>query len=229
MSRKGFTLVELLAVIAILGLIVVLAVPNVMNMFNNAKKTAFKADVQMIFRQAQTDFVSDSFNVSGPKWYCKDGTGSGNSVDDCKELKIVTNLDYAVCMYSDGNLSFISAKDDEYVYSLYNHSYSITISDIREDDIKPANDYVGEDSFKIWQTIVVIKDADSGVGDPQRFNAGKKLLPTGKPTLEEAPTGEYGKLNIKIGEERISIDESKLNASNLQINDNATFAAGSED
>ena len=38
MSKKGFTLVELLAVIAILAILVIIALPNILKMFNNAKK-----------------------------------------------------------------------------------------------------------------------------------------------------------------------------------------------
>ena len=34
MKRKGFTLVELLAVIAILALLVIIALPNVLKIFN---------------------------------------------------------------------------------------------------------------------------------------------------------------------------------------------------
>ena len=41
MSKKGFTLVELLAVIAILAILVIIALPNVLKMFNDSKKNAF--------------------------------------------------------------------------------------------------------------------------------------------------------------------------------------------
>ena len=41
MKYKGFTLVELLAVIAILALLVIIALPNVLKMFNQAKKDTF--------------------------------------------------------------------------------------------------------------------------------------------------------------------------------------------
>ena len=37
MNRKGFTLIEVLAVIIILGIILVVAVPNISNIFNNSK------------------------------------------------------------------------------------------------------------------------------------------------------------------------------------------------
>ena len=39
MKKRGFTLVELLAVIAILAILVLISLPNVVGMFNNAKKS----------------------------------------------------------------------------------------------------------------------------------------------------------------------------------------------
>jgi type IV pilus assembly protein PilA len=47
-SKKGFTLVELLAVIVILAIILAIAVPSISGMVSNAKKSAFEDDVKMI-------------------------------------------------------------------------------------------------------------------------------------------------------------------------------------
>ena len=41
MNKKGFTLVELLAVIAILAILVIIALPNVLSMYNEARKNTF--------------------------------------------------------------------------------------------------------------------------------------------------------------------------------------------
>ena len=41
MKKKGFTLVELLAVIAILSILVIIALPNIVGMFTKAKKDLF--------------------------------------------------------------------------------------------------------------------------------------------------------------------------------------------
>ena len=48
MKKNGFTLVELLAVIAILAILVIVAMPNILGMFNEAKVNTFIVDVQMI-------------------------------------------------------------------------------------------------------------------------------------------------------------------------------------
>lgn len=48
MKRQGFTLVELLAVIAILAILVLVAVPNVLGMFNQAKKIHLLQTKEMV-------------------------------------------------------------------------------------------------------------------------------------------------------------------------------------
>lgn len=65
MNNKGFTLVELLAVIAILAILVIVAMPNVLGMFNEAKLNTFVTEVQTIMSQAQTDFLTESFKYQG--------------------------------------------------------------------------------------------------------------------------------------------------------------------
>ena len=59
-NRKGFTLVELLAVVAILSLLVIIALPNVMSMFNNAKKNAFATELKEVYKTAEQKWISDS-------------------------------------------------------------------------------------------------------------------------------------------------------------------------
>ena len=63
-NKKGFTLVELLAVIAILAILVVIALPNVMGMFNSAKKNSFITEVQTLMSQSETDYVTNTFGAN---------------------------------------------------------------------------------------------------------------------------------------------------------------------
>ncbi len=51
-NKKGFTLVELLAVIVILAIIMVIALPAVMTAMNNGRKNAFKVYAQKVLTVA---------------------------------------------------------------------------------------------------------------------------------------------------------------------------------
>jgi type IV pilus assembly protein PilA len=53
-NRNGFTLVELLAVIVVLGIILVIAIPNVLGIIDNARKDSFAATAKMMASQAKT-------------------------------------------------------------------------------------------------------------------------------------------------------------------------------
>jgi len=47
-NKKGFTLIELVIVVAILGVLALLIVPNVMNRVSEAKETVLEANIKVI-------------------------------------------------------------------------------------------------------------------------------------------------------------------------------------
>ena len=60
MKKKGFTLVELLAVIAILAILVIIALPNVLKMYNDSKKNAFMTEAQNLAKEVSSKYISES-------------------------------------------------------------------------------------------------------------------------------------------------------------------------
>ena len=60
MSRKGFTLIELLVTIFILSLIMLVAVPNVMNIVDKNKKETYVNDAKKMITLAEYKLKSDS-------------------------------------------------------------------------------------------------------------------------------------------------------------------------
>ncbi len=68
MNRRGFTLVELLAVIVILGIIITIFVPSVINLINE-NSTKIYANKEKILKNAAEDYV-----MSNSSFVLPDGT-----------------------------------------------------------------------------------------------------------------------------------------------------------
>ncbi len=78
-SKKGFTLVELLAVIVILAIILAIAVPGISNIVDSSRKSAFESNVKMIISGIETAALEASFNgTAGP---VETATPTGTTVD----------------------------------------------------------------------------------------------------------------------------------------------------
>lgn len=60
MNKRGFTLVELLAVIVVLGIVISIAVPTTMNLINNSKKKAFVHDARAYIDAARYSVLSEN-------------------------------------------------------------------------------------------------------------------------------------------------------------------------
>ena len=97
MKKNGFTLVELLAVIVILAIILVIAVPKITDTIDNARRGSLESSVKMVAAQAETQkTVADTlegvtFSDSGT---CKTTDGNAASWTG------LNNSDYDTCSYT---------------------------------------------------------------------------------------------------------------------------------
>ncbi len=69
LNKKGFTLVELLAVIVVLAIIIVIAAPQVLNAMNDAKKKSFQLEGQRVIDAAISTYTSNQL-VGNPNKTC---------------------------------------------------------------------------------------------------------------------------------------------------------------
>ena len=108
-NKKGFTLVELLAVIAILAILVIIALPNVIKMFNNAKKSSFLTETKEVLGESRKKFINDSISSSSSNGiYCRSKTDSINPLDLSGR-----KINYYIKTDSSGNVNAIVVWDEE--------------------------------------------------------------------------------------------------------------------
>lgn len=69
-NKKGFTLVELLAVIVVLAIIILIAMPAVLSSMEKARKNSFAVEANEVIRAAQTAYADAVMN----------GKASGNNI-----------------------------------------------------------------------------------------------------------------------------------------------------
>lgn len=95
-NEKGLTLVELLAVIVILGIIAAIAVPSIGNIIENSRIKAIKADAQTALSAANMYFAEggeaeDKGVVTVAKLVTNGFLDDNGSLTDATEIKQVAN------------------------------------------------------------------------------------------------------------------------------------------
>lgn len=127
LNNKGFTLVELLAVIVVLAIIMIIAIPSVLKSMNNAKKGAFKIEAQKVLNTAQQIYESDEMlNSYQAASHNTEGTYYCYTLD---ELGVTTGNTYKgfVEIIVDG-----ATNEASYYLTLSDKSYSVASKEYKE-------------------------------------------------------------------------------------------------
>jgi len=166
MNKKGFTLVELLAVIAILALLVIIALPNVLKMFNQAKKDMFLTEAKTIYKEISKKYISET--MRGNKISI---ISNNNNKLDLES----NNLKYKVKLNNDGSIKKFEVSNENYCISgKFNNLSDLTTDKITEgkcEEISSKN-FSTDD----WETIIdAIREGDGSeyaVGSTKEVNLG---------------------------------------------------------
>ena len=81
--KKGFTLVELLAVIIILAIVALIALPIIMDVVEDSRKSAAKSGAAMVLSSVKNYFAENYFNTEFNGYTC-----SINNRTGCTELSL---------------------------------------------------------------------------------------------------------------------------------------------
>ena len=109
-NKKGFTLIEILAVIALIGVIMLLIIPNVVNLFKRAQKSAFYDEAVILYSNAYTSYLFNSSEGDYTKRFCK-GKDTTTKLIDVDEKE---NFYYDITVNSFGEVISMKVSDDSY-------------------------------------------------------------------------------------------------------------------
>ena len=158
-TRKGFTLVELLAVIVVLGLILVIAVPQVMNVINDSKKGVLAASARLIANSAENIKLSN------------DTMGISTELQ-CSDVSKISKEDYKDCTieFVDGEARVTIIGQGKYE--------GMVVCKATSEEAEVVEECPGPVSFSAdrWETIkTAVQDGDTEnyhVGDTKTVNLG---------------------------------------------------------
>ena len=126
-KKKGFTLVELLAVIALLAILMLLVMPNILKMFQKGKKDAFKVQVENVIRIAESQKQTDTMAGINLAIYCD------KVHDECPKLDVSdSDLKYVVKFDADGLATSVAAQNSNFCYVNTTDVTDIDIDDFIE-------------------------------------------------------------------------------------------------
>lgn len=175
MRKKGFTLIELLAVIIILAIIALIATPIILDVVDDAKKSARLSEANMIYsgitNYCSVEQIKSEVNSNFDKLCTKDMTE--------KEVMIMVNLGNAKILEMEyiNKLTWLKIESNGFVYSLQDNKM------IEGNLEKPIPSFANDS----WETI-----ADNvKKGNTNIYNVGD--------TKEITLTGEYaGTYTVRI-------------------------------
>ena len=115
--KKGFTLVELLAIIVILGIIAIIATPIINDLIENARKNTFKSSDLKLVEVAKQYYLNSKLNgewgYDGVWFYATDGKFISEKGDE---------LTFNGEMPSDGSKVWIT-RDGEVLMAIHNEKW----------------------------------------------------------------------------------------------------------
>lgn len=120
-KNSGFTLVELLAVIVVLGLLLTLAVPKIKKVMNESKKKAFLGEAQAVYRTAKMKALD----------LANEGNGGVIDSKGLTKLDMKGNkLDYCVIVDETATITSITVSNGTYIVSGDSNFMSLDVTSV---------------------------------------------------------------------------------------------------
>lgn len=178
LNRKGFTLIELIVVVAILGILAAVAAPRVINSVNDARVSAVKANMETV-KGALNSYVAQTGKLPGDTG----ATKTAAQVDDLLSGKTLTQLGVTYTHTADTASYTLVAVTNVAPYNLgetyrtaanFPAPFDLTALDESQSDLKPYLKGPMAATFVDGDYTVVLKEmsAFAKTHDELKFKGG---------------------------------------------------------
>ena len=218
-NRKGFTLVELMAVIAILAILMVSAGTGVMAVINNSKINSFKNEVMVMVRGAESMYTAVSMDASNYANYVAKSTNK-KAVAICITLPgLVSNgyLDKDIKTYGGVILVEVPTSTGQPRTTVWIHNGKYGINGIEATNIDALR-------FKKENNILGRNIGSGNSGDTANVPSGGPIgLVTNLTGIKTIVSASYGTTQA-VGVPAGLVNGTKTSGPGLQIE--ASYTAG---
>ncbi|HIS90989.1 MAG TPA: prepilin-type N-terminal cleavage/methylation domain-containing protein [Candidatus Faecisoma merdavium] len=119
--KKGFTLIELLAVIIILAIVALIATPIILDVVEDARKSAAKSEVSMILSGIQSYCTTEDMKVQMGSVQASAAKCSGKTSITAADVATMVNLGNA-------KVTDVTVSDGKYTFSVLSNGYKYTVT-----------------------------------------------------------------------------------------------------
>ena len=200
-KKKGFTLVELLAVIVILAVILIIAMPKISDVIKNSKESSLETTAKLIASQAE-------------KKYTENQVLDNSSTIKCSDVAKISDADYESCNItfdSKGNakVSIVGKGKFEGMAVCNANKNNASISSDCSTDAKYFS-YEGIDDGLVKTLSVTVEDENKCISHLQRLGAPEENATT-------LCTTEDGLTDLKYAVEEGDIPSSDYEIAGLKV------------
>ena len=119
--KKGFTLIELLAVIIILAIVALIATPIILDVVEDARKSAAKSETSMILSGIQSYCATEDMKVQMGSVQASAAKCSGKTSITAADVATMVNLGNA-------KVTDVTVSDGKYTFSVLSNGYKYTVT-----------------------------------------------------------------------------------------------------
>ncbi len=119
--KKGFTLIELLAVIIILAIVALIATPIILDVVEDARKSAAKSETSMILSGIQSYCATEDMKVQMGTVQASSAKCSGKSSITAADVATMVNLGNA-------EVTNVTVSDGKYTFSVLSNGYKYDVA-----------------------------------------------------------------------------------------------------